>query len=268
MHKEIFTRCLLTITGLTTLLVCSQSVLAETEFFEADFFDADGTPEFGFFPFPLEFPTVGPPIPIQNPDQVLPGVRLEHVADGIDQSSLRVVHAHDLKPDATGTDTSTRNTSFIFSAPAGHDAICCFNSTRDGEATAVHFELTLDAEGAGFDSLFAFPWTGTGASTRGFVQVPVATGLQQYSWTDDSTAMLDRLNSGEDIGLGFALFSRADVANGPVEFSAIADNFSVSVQTVPEPTSGVAFLVGVTVVALSCHRRRPGGLASLSRSIC
>ena len=133
-------------------------------------------------------------------------------------------------------------------------------------AEAVHFSIDVDvlnAEAVDFLAIQSIAWTQTSLSSTGHERVEILhSGPQTIGWIDTSPRLLDYLNSSQfpadlppdDVGLGFAFFTRADVADGPVEFSAIVDNFSASIQTVPEPSTNLAVLP--IAIALECLRRR------------
>lgn len=171
---------------------------------------------------------------------------------------LEAIHSHDVnrnelngEPLNGDGDTSVQS---IFV-----EQTMTYNPAIDGPIATITFLIDLQITVPFSNVSFGIEDSG-GGSISGFTSLPPSTA----GWQTFSSGPLTQADfSGRDFSgsdpfkFSFGFISDADVTTGPENFVIGVDNFTIVIESVPEPSS--AALVGASILAVGLIRRRHRG---------
>lgn len=194
------------------------------------------------------------PPPSSNPDDLSFEEITFPSTGGSPGDHMRVAHNHDVDRDGSGEPFGGDGLTSLQSAMINSGI--AYNPSVSGAFTTVTYSLDYMVESGVFNSLyFAMGDVGGGGSFRGFTTVNNDGSWHNLSLTFDQSDFSSRDFAGSTpLEFGFGFTSSADVFNGSETYVVKADNFRVTVSSVPEP-SGLLIAIG-TVFGLLAQRKR------------
>jgi hypothetical protein len=194
-----------------------------------------------------------------NPDDISSESSNAIGSGGNSGGYLEVTHHLDVARDGFGAPLNGDGSAFVQSFFKQQAA--SYTPSIDGGIATIQFSIDLLITEP-FGSVFFTIDDSLGGNAAGFMNLPPST----TGWQTFTSPLLSQANfSSRDFDgsapfrFGFGFTSNTDVTAAPVERVIAADNFVITINQVPEPSTGALAGAGLAVAAFLRRRRLAGG---------
>jgi hypothetical protein len=191
-----------------------------------------------------------------NPDDISNASFFSLSPGGNPDAFFTVVHDHDVTRDGNGEPPSGNGVVELLSL--FEYLPTTYNPSLSGALQSVSFSLDIryETNQADFSRIFFIVADQNGAHLGGFTDIATDSGWQTITASGLTASDFPTIdfNGSLPLSFGFGFYSNVNVFGGPTSSSIDADNFVVSVNTVPEPSTCLLALPMLLFAALRRYR--------------
>jgi hypothetical protein len=194
-----------------------------------------------------------------NPDDLSFADYVSLGSGGNPGEQLQIDHFHEVDRDEFGDPFGGDGTVSLQSFYIEQSML--YNPLSEGAFNEISFSLDVNYQSQGsstdFSMIFFLIEDATGGSASGFTFLTPGPNWQTITVPGLTNADFSSRDFGGalDLNFGFGFTSNGDVFGGDEVISLQVDNFKVNISNVPEPTSGMLFVVG-GLAMLRIRKRR------------